>query len=72
MEYFEMLKGLREDKDFRQADIANLLNITQSCYGKYERGEHSMPIYALITLCRFYNVSSDYILGLPELPYPKR
>ena len=72
MEYFERLKELREDRDLRQSDIASLLNVTPSCYGKYERGEYSIPTQALITLCRFYNVSANYILGLPPLPYPKR
>ena len=72
MEYYEILKELREDRDLRQEDIAKLLNTTQSYYGKYERGVHPIPVEHIKRLCQFYNVSADYILGLPELPYPKR
>ncbi len=69
----ERLKGLREDKDLKQEDIANLLNITQSAYSYYEIGKRQIPIDALIKLAKFYNISSDYILGLTDTrkPYPK-
>lgn len=67
----ERLRELREDRKLRQKDIAELLQIDQSYYSKYERGEKPLPIWHLVTLCRFYNVSADYILGLPDLPYPK-
>ena len=67
----ERLRELREDRKLRQKDIAKLLQTDQSYYLKYERGERPLPIWHLVTLCRFYNVSADYILGLPDLPYPK-
>ncbi len=69
----ERLKGLREDKDLRQEDIAKILNITQSAYSYYELGNRQVPADALIILAKFYNVSVDYILGLTDVrkPYPK-
>lgn len=71
--YYDILKELREDRDLDQKKVAEALSIDQSYYGKYERGIHPLPIERLITLCKFYNVSADYILGLPQgLPYPKR
>lgn len=70
MQYYEVLKNLRIDHDKSQAEIAKLLNTTQTYYSKYELGKHPLPIQHLITLCKYYNVSADYILGLPEgLPY---
>lgn len=33
-------------------------------YALYERGANELPIRHLITLCKFYQVSADYILGL--------
>lgn len=73
MNYMERLKELREDRDLCQKDIAKLLSTTQSYYSQYEGGKRPLPIKHLITLCKFYNVSSDYILGLPEnMPFPKR
>ncbi len=72
MGYAQILRDLREDKDLYQKDIAEILKTTQSYYSQYENGKRALPIEHLITLCKFYNVSADYILGLPDLPYPKR
>ena len=70
MEYAQKIRNLREDKDLTQAQIAQLLNTTKNQIGKYERGEQEMPIKHLITLAYFYNVSTDYILNMPEgMPY---
>lgn len=63
-EYWEILRDLREDRDLRQADIAELLHTTQQVYSRYEKGVNEMPIRHLRTLCRFYGVSADYVLGL--------
>lgn len=69
----DKIRALREDRDLQQRTIAKILNITQSTYSKYERGEVKIQIEDLRTLCLYYRVSSDYILGLPEgLPYPSR
>ncbi len=72
MGYAQILRDLREDKDLYQKDIAEILKTTQSYYSQYENGKRALPIEHLITLCKYYNVSADYILGLPDLPYPKR
>ncbi len=72
MNYAENIRALREDRDLKQKDIAELLQTTQQYYSQYETGKRALPIEHLITLCKYYNVSADYILGLPDLPYPKR
>ncbi len=66
------LKELREDNDFTQEKIASILKCKQNTYHQYETEKRQLPTEALKTLCLFYNVSADYILGLPDLPYPKR
>ena len=73
MDYIDKLTGLREDHDLDQADIAKILNVQQSAVSKYEKRRAKYKIEDIITLCKFYNVSADYLLGLPDnLPYPKR
>lgn len=62
--YYEKLRDLREDNDLTQADVAKLLNTTQQVYSRYEKGINQIPLHHLITLCKFYKVTSDYILGL--------
>ena len=72
MDYVDRLTQLREDRDLGQKDIAKLLNCKQSAISKYEQRRSKYKIEDIIKLCEFYNVSADYILGLPDLPYPKR
>jgi len=43
-EYWEIIRELREDRDLRQADIAELLHTTQQVYSRYEKGINEMPI----------------------------
>ena len=59
----QRIRDLREDKNLNQTQIATLLNTSQTVYSRYERNERDLPIDYLITLCKFYNVSADYILG---------
>ncbi|MBQ8767647.1 MAG: helix-turn-helix transcriptional regulator [Clostridia bacterium] len=66
--YFQRLKDLREDKDMKQVQIAELLGIQQTVYSRYERGFQNIPIEHLIFLANFYNVSTDYILGRTDNP----
>ena len=63
--YNEIIKELREDNDKTQAQIANILKIDQSYYSKYEKGIRQIPINHIITLCNYYEISADYILGIP-------
>lgn len=67
--YIQRLRNLREDNDKTQQEIADYLGTSQTMYARYERGANELPIRHLIALCKYYNVSSDYILGLnPEKP----
>lgn len=65
-EWYEILRGLREDRDLKQADVARLLGTTQQVYSRYENEINEIPLRHIVTLCRFYRVSADYILGLLE------
>lgn len=62
--YCELLRELRESRDLKQSDIAMVLNTTQQVYSRYETGINELPLRHLMTLCRFYRVSADYLLGL--------
>jgi transcriptional regulator with XRE-family HTH domain len=60
------LKGLREDNDLTQAQVAEVLGTSQTMYARYERGANELPIRHLIALCKYYRVSADYFLGISE------
>ena len=64
--YKERLKGLRERMGKNQIDIANLLKIDRSQYGKYENEYTTIPIKHLNTLCNYFNISLDYIFSLTD------
>ncbi len=57
------LRDLREDRDFSQRQIADILNMSQTGYSKYETGENDIPTDILLKLADFYEVSVDYLLG---------
>ena len=67
------IKDLREDKDMLQKDVAELLNISQTNYSKYELGKINIPINTLKKLALIFNKSIDYLLGLTNerKPYPR-
>ena len=64
--YMKRLRDLREDSDKTQQEISEILGTSQTMYARYERGANELPIRHLIKLCQFYNVSSDYVLGLTD------
>ena len=68
MAYYSRLKDLREDRDLTQKEVAKLLYTTQQQYSLYEKGYRDIPTIAVIILSKFYNVSTDYILGLTDNP----
>lgn len=61
--YIKRIRDLREDHDKTQQEIAYVLGTSQTMYARYERGANELPIHHLITLCKYYKVSADYILG---------
>ena len=69
---YERIRQLREDKDLTQSYMANLLNVNQRTYSRYENGEHEIPLDALCIIADFHKVSTDYLLNRTDLkqPYP--
>lgn len=71
---YQKIRDLREDKDLKQRELAEVLNCSQRIYSNYERGEVDIPTQVLIKLSEFYNTSVDYLLGLTDekKPYPRK
>jgi len=64
MYHYQRIRDLREDKDMKQKEIAEILQITTQQYSLYELGKREIPFHHVITLAKFYNVSLDYIAGM--------
>ena len=65
---YKNLRGIREDKDIKQKDIAKYLNVSQNTYSQYETGVISLTAEVLIKLANYYNVSVDYLLDRTDNP----
>ena len=68
MDYRERLRNIREDRDLTQAEIGEILNKSQQGYNHIEIGRAELKIDDLVALCRFYDLSADYIIGLVNKP----
>ena len=68
--YFQRLEDLRIDADKTQEQIAEILNCQREVYRRYEKGIYELPVWALLKLAEYYQVSTDYILGLTDKKNP--
>lgn len=68
MDYRERLRNVREDRDLTQAEVGKVLNKSQQGYNHIEAGRAELKIEDLIRLCRYYDLSSDYLIGLSDEP----
>lgn len=66
LNYRERMRNLREDHDLTQEQLGHILNKSQQGYNHIEAGRAELKIDDLIKLCKFYNVSSDYLIGLTD------
>lgn len=64
--YGERLKKARKERKLSQEEVGELLNISRSNISKYENEELEPNIQTLKELCKIYNVSADYIIGIEE------
>jgi len=65
-DYRERLRNIREDRDLTQAELGRLLNKSQQGYNHIEAGRAELKIDDLVKICKFYNLSADYIIGLTD------
>lgn len=64
--YRDRLRAIREDRDLTQAELGKLLNKSQQGYNHIEAGRAELKIDDLIKICKFYDLSADYIIGLTD------
>ncbi len=69
MYYYRRLRDLREDNDLTQKTVAQIIGTTQQVYSEYEKGIREIPLYKMIILADYYDVSVDYIVGRTDNKY---
>lgn len=65
---YKRIRDLREDHDLTQKQVSQALTCSQQVYSNYELGQRDIPTSVLIALSNFYDVSTDYLLGLVDNP----
>ncbi|MBQ8518356.1 MAG: helix-turn-helix transcriptional regulator [Agathobacter sp.] len=65
---YKNLRAIREDRDIKQREIANFLNVSQNTYSQYETGVISLTAEVLIKLADYYGVTIDYLLDRTNNP----
>ncbi len=66
LNYVKKIRELREGAKYTQEYVASYLGISQTMYARYERAANELPLRHFIKLCKLYNVSADYILGMED------
>ena len=64
--HYPRLRELRMAAGYNQTEIADLLDMQQNQYSRYERGERELPMHLFVKLAEHYNVSLDYMVGLSD------
>ncbi len=52
--------------DIKQTELARAANVSKQCISDYKRGKSVPSIDTLFLLCKFLDVSADYLLGLED------
>jgi transcriptional regulator with XRE-family HTH domain len=66
MKFQERIKELRAQKNMSQMDLALATGISQSAIAKWELGKTEPTATAIITLAKFFDETTDYLLGVTD------
>ena len=64
--FCQRLKELRLEKKLTQKELAEILKTNNSSICDWECGRTEPSIEMILSLCRFFEVSSDFLLGLED------
>lgn len=61
---FQRIQDLRIDNDITIKDISSYLGLHRDVYARYEKGIREFPIDVIIKLAKYYDCTTDYLLGV--------
>ena len=68
MKFNERLRALREDKDINQTELAKAVGSGQKSISFFETGRYEPSIEIILKMAKYFNVSTDYLLGASNIP----
>ncbi len=66
----ERLFAARKASGENQEKLGKLLGVTKTQISEMENGKKTTTAEKIALICRHYNISSDYLLGLTDDPTP--
>lgn len=73
LSFGEKIRLLREEKELTQGELGACLNMTQRKVSYMERNKYQPSLEDLRSICDFFHISADYLLGFQKaFPYPRR
>ena len=66
MEFTKRFNEVLNQSGKTQVEIAKALNVTKQCVNDYKTGKSVPSLETLYSLCKYLDVSSDYLLGLTD------
>ena len=66
MKFNEKLKLIRIEQGYTQKNVYTYLQVSPNCYASWEQGRTQPSIEMIIKLCNFFNITSDYLIGLTD------
>ncbi len=61
----QRIASLRDSRDMTQKDLSKILGVSQAYVGQWESGTRTIPTDKLYAVARYFDVSADYLLGIP-------
>ncbi len=62
------IKELRIERGYTQQELADILHTSQKTISKYELESTDLNTAMIEKICKLFDVSSDYLLGIDDLP----
>lgn len=62
--FSERLVTLRKEKGLSQNELAKSISISPACINRWEKGLRTANIDSIVLLCKFFNCSADFLLGI--------
>ncbi|MDO5813898.1 MAG: helix-turn-helix transcriptional regulator [Bacillota bacterium] len=66
----ERIQYLRLEREMTQKELAKDLKVSLKTIQFYEQNRNTPETYMIVALAKYFNVSSDYLLGLVNTPIP--
>lgn len=65
-QFAERLKELRMERNLSQSELAKQIDVSVACVSRWESNLRIPNIDSIIALCKFFDCSADFIIGLKD------